>query len=223
MNRYASSQIARALKGRASLLTAIWKKITADPKPGVARPDPPILLNIPLEIRFQILGYLISNKVITRPDAYEDEDLTWPYDQPNNILNILLVNHQLYNEAFTHLYRNNSAIILVRRHVVDFLQQCSRSRGTDQFIAYPYRDGHARLYWDSLPEGFPYEALKGVNVAVNPIQQDNFDALALRWGLFTFCRATILRNLHFRKLRITFVETEEDRDAGHGWDQLSII
>lgn len=166
------------LKGRASLLTAIWKKITAVPKPGVGRPDPPTLLNIPLEIRFQILGYLISNKVITRPDAYEDEDLTWPYDQPNNILNILLVNHQLYNEAFTHLNRNNSAIILVRHHLVDFLQRCSHGRGTDLSIAYPYPDGYLGLYWDSLAEGFPYEALKEINVEVNPIRQDNFDALA---------------------------------------------
>ena len=206
------------LKGRASLLTALWKKITADTKPGVGRSDPPTLLNIPLEIRYHILGYLISNKTITPPSAYEDEDLTRPYDQPNNILNIFLVNHQLYNEAFTHLYRNNSAIILVRLHVVDFLQRCSSC--TDLVVAYPYHGGYLGTCRDSLPDGFPYEAFKEITVEVNPIRKDNTDALGLRWGLFMFCRTTVKRNFHFRKLRITFVETEEDRDEGLGWDRL---
>ncbi|KAI4240221.1 MAG: hypothetical protein L6R40_005250 [Gallowayella cf. fulva] len=157
----------------------------------MASAQPFRILDLPLELRFEILSYLLpSQSDISTPVSWDERygwD-TWDPKDPTPCPGILLVNRQLYHEGISCLYAINSFHVTVTPTRCSFLN-----------------DENLVIYWLHRQPRFRYDAMKEFVIKIQsgdiPWTVDN-----LRNELIRLCRCFHFNNVHFRKLRIEFPE-----------------
>lgn len=181
----------------------------ANNTPAMKGREAPNLLNIHLENRLQITGELISNEPISSANRRSCSEL-------GSTPSIVLVNRQLYSEAFSHTYHHNTAIITIRADKIAFLEILDDSIW-----------GNRRVLNGPLPEAFPFWALKEVVIKIVLTEDDGNGMYHrrrilgrdqdIRENLFTLCGMILEQKLHFQNLRVTFFKSDPRND---GWDEL---
>ena len=190
----------------------------------IAAREAPNLLTIPLEMRFQIFSYLVSNNTITTKRNNDDDDegiTTASYPIPS----ILLVNRQLNAEAFSYIYRTNTLTLSMDSYSLSF-----------HGVNYPH---YGRWYYEEgaeppspLPQHFPYSSMKEVVIEVQVCltRSPQIEACEARRILRKLCGRLLSLKIHFRLLRIRFPSpegkmmiddaTESGRISTDDWDTL---
>ncbi|KAL8990712.1 MAG: hypothetical protein Q9169_008056 [Polycauliona sp. 2 TL-2023] len=164
--------------------------------PDAREQEAPNILNIPLEIRYKVFSHLLRNDPLMFEEWSERVD---PFDIPS----ILLVNRQLYQEAFSYIYRTNTVMVHIGPDGLWFL------RARQFFI---------ELYLEA------WERCEGLAA----LQEE---ACNIRGYLRKLCGEFSKQKIRFRKLRIVSPSPQSSPFGGLGgrrypsgridhWDKL---
>lgn len=197
----------------------------------IAAGEAPNLLTIPLELRFQIFSYLVSNDTISSGRNNDDDEGLTTASCP--IPSILLVNRQLNAQAFSYIYHTNTVTLTIDSRYINFLG-VKHGRFAEWYLREDLSEDIDPP--SPLPLHFPYSCMKEfvIEVQLKPTGERDRDpqreAYEVRGILRRLCGRLLSQKIHLRLLRIRFPvpereikideETESGRSSTDHWDEL---